>query len=52
MTLKATLDDILFHFYFHIEKDKPFSHRNTMTKFIGSTLQLLRMKQKNHSVKM
>lgn len=51
MPLKATLDDILFDFYFHIVKYKPFPHRNTKRIFIGSTLQLLGMKEKNHLVK-
>ena len=51
VTLKATLDDILFDCYSHIAKYKPFSHRNTMRICIGSTLQLLGMKQKNHLVK-
>lgn len=51
MTLKTILDDILFDFYSHIAKYKPFSHRNTMKIFIGFTLQHLGMKQKNHLVK-
>lgn len=38
-------------FYYHTAKYKPFSHRNTMRVFIGSTLQLLGTKQKNHFVK-
>lgn len=50
VTLAATLDDILFDFYSHIAEYKPFSHRTTMRIFIGSTLQLLGMKQKNHLV--
>lgn len=37
-------------FYSHIAKYKPFSHKNTRI-FIGSTLQFLGMKQKNHLVK-
>jgi len=49
LTLKAILNGILFDFYSCIAKYKPLSHRNTI--FIGSTLQLFEMKQKNHVVK-
>lgn len=44
--LKATLD-ILFDFYSHIAKHKPFSHRNAMRILIGSTLQLFRKRKKS-----
>lgn len=50
VTLGATLDDILFDFYSHIAKHKPFSHRNIIRIFIGSTLQLFRMKQEDYLV--